>query len=167
MRQRLSLLALVGLAAFPLLGQTPVSPRNWERHPAIREIRALVAQIDSLPLVEQADSADCGRGYIGITARLFTDSAGRARKYLLAGGSDDSAGEARLYFDATGQLRFRFSTTNAVNGTRQEDRFYYDAQGRELYHDRRRLAGPGYNDIWDVPAGINPVTDFHNLCGPG
>ena len=167
MSRALSLLVLLGVPALPLSGQTPISARNWERHPAIREVRALVAQIDSLPLTEQSDSADCGRGYIVVTARLFTDQAGRARKYFLESGSDDSAGEARLYFDAAGQLRFRFSTTNAVNGTSQEERVYYDAHGRELYHDKRLLAGPGYPGGWDLPASFDPIADFRSLCGPG
>jgi hypothetical protein len=162
-------LAFIVLFALPLpmAAQTAVTRANWLTHPAIREIRGLVASIDSHlgRLTARTDSADCGDGYISVVAHLFTDSAGVARKYILAGGSGDSAGEVTYYYDQRGTLRFSVAATNAVNGTSLEDRRYYDGKGVLLYHDKKLLAGPGYVGYGEDPV-LDPTTDFAALCGP-
>jgi len=150
------------------LRQQPVTDINWRHHPTIVEVRALVAVIDSTVghgrLIQRTDSAVCDGGRVHLTAHLLTDSAGRTRKYVLVGGSDDSAGDATYYYDAKGYLRFIFARTNAVNGTRREDRIYFDSTGTQVFANHRQLRGPGYAGGFGEPIR-DPKADFHSLCG--
>ena len=98
-------------------------------------------------------------------AHLLTDSAGRPRKYEVDYGSGDSAGDITYYYDSHGTLRFAFARTNAVIGTRREDRVYYDSTGAQIYQDTRLLHGPPYRVGFDQPVR-DPDADFRNPCGP-
>ena len=149
--------------------QQPVTAANWRNHPAVRAIRVMTEQVDAAArqgkLRVQTDSAQCNDGAVGLTARLYSDSTGRVRKYVVAGGSEDSYREDRYYYDGRGRLRFGFETLGAVNGTEQETRQYFDTTGAKLYKDVRLLKGPGYPG--DVEAVVtDPAADFHALCGP-
>ena len=166
---RLLLLALA--CCFPVAGwaQQPLTAANWRNHPAVRAIRAITQQVESAAqqgrLTVQTDSAQCNDGAVALTAHLYTDSAGRVRKYVVAGGSGDSYSEVRYYYDTRGRLRFSFETLGAVNGTEQETRQYFDSAGGQLYKDARLVKGPGY------PGGsesvvTDPAADFRALCGP-
>lgn len=110
----------------------------------------------------QTDSARCNDGAVGLTAHLFSDSTGRVRKYVVAGGSE---GEDRYYYDERGRLRFGFETLVAVNGTEQETRQYIDTTGAQLYKDVRLLKGPGYPGDFEADV-TDPTAAFHALCGP-
>ena len=156
------------LAPCPLLGQQPITDANWRNHPAIVTVRRMVLAIDSAALHgklrQRTDSAVCEGGRVRLAAHLFTDSAGHVRKYVLVGGSDDAAGDATYYYDASGTLRFIFARTNAVNGTEREDRTYFDAAGSQLYANSQLPRGPGYPGGFGDPIR-NADEDFHSLCG--
>jgi hypothetical protein len=150
-----------------LYAQSPITQRNWVSHPSIVKIRALVHAVDAhaMSLVARRDSANCDDGRIHLTAILSTDSSGTPRKYKIEGGSDDSAGEVTYYYDSRGVVMFAFAVTNAVNGTRREDRAYYDSAGVQLFKVSRLLAGPGYPGGFDTEPVRDPTADFKALCG--
>src|SRR6266480_5656191 len=165
------LIVLAVASCFPVAGctQQPLTAVNWRNHPAVRAIRAITKQVEAAAqqgkLTVQTDSAQCNGGAVALTAHLYTDSAGRVRKYVVAGGSGDSYSEVRYYYDTRGRLRFSFETLGAVNGTKQETRQYFDSAGAQLYKDARLLKGPGYaGGFEDVVT--DPGADFHALCGP-
>ena len=113
--------------------------------------------------MQRTDTATCYGGAESVTAHLFSDSAGRVRKYRIEGGSGDSAGEATYYYDTGGVLRFTFTRLGAVNGTEREDRYYFDSAGALLYRYSRLLHGPGYPGGFDSMV-VNPLADFRALC---
>jgi putative ubiquitin-RnfH superfamily antitoxin RatB of RatAB toxin-antitoxin module len=151
------------------LAQGGVTARNFAHHPAIAEVRKVVRTVDAHigTFSARRDSVECDGGRIQLVATLFADTRDTVRKYHVEGGSDDSAGEITYWYDAQGIVRFAFAVTNAVNGTRREDRIYYDARGREIYRTSRELAGPGYPGGFDP--GSDPVrhpkAEFKSLCG--
>jgi hypothetical protein len=128
--------------------QPPVTPANWRSHPAIRDVRSISREIDAAirqgSFSVQTRSAECGGGELSLTAKLYTDSSRRVRKYVIKGGDGDSAGEVRYYYDDHGGLRFTFEVLRAVNGTERETRRYFDSTGSQLYDDVRLLKGPGF-----------------------
>ena len=157
------------LIAWPLSvhAQGAVTKSNWQRHPAIIAIQQLVAAIDrdSARYVQLTDSASCHGGEVSLTATLWSDSTGTSRRYQVAGGSGDSAGEARYYYDASGRLRFVFTETGAVNGTQREDRAFFARNGTLLYKDSRLIRGPGYPGGFAPDPIFGPTEDMAHLCG--
>lgn len=169
---KLAGLIVFACAAHPVAAhaQDKIANSNWQRSARIDSVRAAVRAVDRLSgtLDKLRDSTSCDDGRVVLVATLFTDSANVVRLFVVEGGSDESAGEERHYYDAAGTLRFTFSMTKALNGTHREDRFYYDAESVLVYHDQRLLQGPGY------PGGFlgEPVRDpreaFRSGCGhPG
>ena len=147
MRLPLVLCAFV-LAALPSAAQaqSKIAGANWQKGPRIDSVRAVVKWVDGLSatLTEQAASTSCDDGRVFLMSRIFTDSGNVVRRFTVQGGSDESAGQEQHYYDGLGTLRFTFAETSAFNGTRREDRYYYDASGALIYHDERILRGPGY-----------------------
>ena len=164
-------LALLVLALLPSYSgaQRPVTPRPGPTHPATRPIRALATRIDAMiglgAFTTYTDSAECNGGSERVTARLYTDSSGQARKYVRAGGSDDAAGEVKYYYDTRGRLRFSVEVLGAVNGTQRETRVYFDTTGTPIYKDVRLTKGPGYPGGFELVIA-DPAEDFRSLCGP-
>jgi len=126
--------------------QSKVAGSNWQKGARLDSVRAVVKWVDGLTrtLTEQSDSSSCDDGHVVLVSRLFTDSGNVVRLFTIVGGSDESAGQEHHYYDGLGTLRFTFAETSATNGTRREDRYYYDARGFLIYHDERILHGPGY-----------------------
>ena len=56
---------------------------------------------------------------------LNVDSNGRARKYVVSGGSEDSAASWEYYYDKQGAVRFVFLKAASVSGSAMEHRVYY------------------------------------------
>lgn len=168
MRVIVPTLLILSVAA-QLTAQQPGAAAHLRRSYAIVAVRRIVLAVDSAAahgrLAEHIDSAQCNDGDITLTGHLFTDSAGHARKYMVEGGSGDSAGDATYYYDLHGQLRFAFSHTNTVHGARQEDRVYFDSTGSQVYKDTRRAHGPAYPGGFGDPVR-DPKADFRALCGP-
>jgi hypothetical protein len=143
------LLLAVACIAIPsaALGQSKIAGSNWQKGPRLDSVRAVVKWVEGLSrtLTEQVDSTSCDEGHVRLVSRLFTDSGNVVRRFTIEGGSEESAGQEQHYYDGLGTLRFTFAETSAANGTRREDRYYYDAAGALIYHDELILRGPGYS----------------------
>lgn len=144
-----------------------ITDSNYINHPVVKKIRKIYRQINEAEsagkLKQRSRTCYENDGQVEMHARLFRDTYGFIRKYVVSGGSDDSASHAEYYYDTNGKLRFTFKTLNAVNGTSREERIYFDAQGRHLYSNRREK-GPGYPPDGFPVAIRNPNADFIDLC---
>jgi len=96
----------------------------------------------------------------------WIDSAGRIRQLTWVAGSDDHAETHRFYYDGSGRLRFIFVSRGAVNGTQQEERVYYAADGRLLRRRRTLVEGPGYPFAEAQPVW-RPDEWLRRLCSDG
>jgi hypothetical protein len=164
-------LLFVACIAVPVAvqAQDKAATGNWQRGPRIDSVRAVVKTVERMLRILDVvrDSTSCDDGHVVLTATLYTDSSNVVRKFVVAGGSDESAGEERHYYDAAGTLRFTYAATNAVNGTRREDRYYYDETSLLVYHDQRLLEGPGYPGGFLGEPVRDPVAVFRAGCGHG
>jgi hypothetical protein len=159
-------LAFLVLASAPLKGQTGDSSR-WMRRPQIRSIRAIVTSVDTSVVlgrfVERDTTVACYGGDVSFEITSHTDSQNIVRRIHFRGGSGDSAHDLSYYYDRQGRLRFAFAGRGAVNGTQEEERVYYDAQGKVIHRDVRQLEGPGYP--WDaIDAITDPNAWLRNPC---
>lgn len=78
--------------------------------------------------------------------RIARDAKGVVRWYedYGYGESGDASGDDRYYYDHSGHLRFVLIIIDAVNGTRQQLRAYFDESGKLLKQTYRSVKGPGY-----------------------
>ena len=161
------LIALLSCASSSLAQTTEITAENWMRHPDIKVVRALYQTVENAAeagrYFRSESPSECDADVAMVQGVLYEDQARVVRKYVLTGGSEDSAGEARYYYDEAGRLRFTFITLGAVNGTHQETRVYFDAAGEQLYRDVRLIEGPGW------PGGFpetlaEPRSHFYTLC---
>jgi hypothetical protein len=145
---------VVALAAVSLLGFAPAavaqasSARYEDREQEIRAVRAVYQEVTRAAaanrLARRDSTVNCRGDDLGMEVTLMTDSAGRVRQLTWRGGTEDHAEVNRFYYDGAGRLRFIFATRGAVNGTGQEERDYYAADGRLLRRSTTRTRGPGY-----------------------
>lgn len=148
--------SIIGTLPDSLWQQTggEVTKANWQQHPKIKAIRAIVQSIKSgmsrKSLTTKRRAFDyCEPG--ADTARMIaTDAQGRARFYQTEGGSEDSSLKVEQYYDETGRLRFVFITGGAVNGTQLEHRIYFDETGKRIWEEQTFTKGPGYTfpQVW-------------------
>src|SRR5690349_18025492 len=101
------LVALVaGSAACATL---PTGPSSLAATREVTAARSLIGEIDALVsgnrLRRLQDSFECDDGAVTMQATLFTDASGRPRKYVLEGGTGDSAHYIFYYYDQSGRLR--------------------------------------------------------------
>jgi hypothetical protein len=147
-------LAVAMLATPSWLGAEPITAANWQRHPAIIEIRAIYREI------RQAETAgglrklrrefEYCQPYEDTERALYVDQDGAVRSYHFAGGSEDSAAQWANYYDRDGALRFVFVKAGAANGTQLEYRIYLSRVGERWWEERRDLKGPG----WSFPSKL-------------
>jgi hypothetical protein len=147
------------------LAQT-ITAQNWQTHPAIREIRALYQEANTLiargALRRSHLEPNC-LGTSDLERTLYTDRNGRPRRYIFAAGGDDSTITFEHTYDASGRLRFAFIRAAAVNETVKEERLYFKPDGKLLWTDFRTVKGPGWAWDWEqVRASIvrNPKAAF-------
>lgn len=120
-----------------MIDAPPVTAANWRTHPAIVEVRRLYDTVR--PLVRGVTHVvGCPDG-TSLTGGDVRSGGLRSLSY----GSDDSAVTITVLFDAARVRRFVLVEAGAVNGTKDEYRYYFDAKGRRLWRDVRRT-GPGY-----------------------
>lgn len=96
----------------------------------------------------------------------WTDPSGRIRQLTWVAGTDDHSETHRFYYDGSGRLRFIFVSFGAVNGTGQEERVYYAADGRLLRRRKTRIHGPGY-PFADAEPVWRPEEWLRRLCSDG
>ena len=133
-----------------LVGATPpITEENWREHPAIREIRRVFQDVESLRETERLRSkqrtfADCLAYKDDLSRTLYTDPVGMPRLYTRQAGSEDSAITIKAYYDGRARLRFVLADAGAVNATSIRIRVYFDEAGKPLWENREVIAGPGY-----------------------
>jgi hypothetical protein len=135
------ILALASIAA----AQT-ITAKNWQNHPAILEVRGIYTATNALITAKKLKFEVKTFGYCpswDLERKRFSDARGIVRRYVKAGGSEDSAVTLEHTYDSSGKLRFVLVTAGAVNDTHEEWRFYFSAAGKRLWTDRRQT-GPGY-----------------------
>ncbi len=140
MKFLLGLLLLVGVVQ----AQT-ITVKNWRNDPRILEVRAIYAVVNKLVASKKLKLETQNFGYCpswDLERSKFTAD-GVVRRYIKAGGSEDSAVTLEHTYDVRGRLRFVLVKAGAVNDTHLELRFYFDAAGRRVWLDRRQT-GPGY-----------------------
>jgi hypothetical protein len=139
-----------------VLASGPVTDKNWMRHPEIKKVRklfkAIQADIKSKKIKCQKTSPDSEERPYDRELELCADGSGVVRKYVRAGGSDDSALTQSYYYDTQGRLRFLFVTGGAVNGTEIQHRVYFDAGGKRIWELQKKVKGPGYTFPTTWPA---------------
>jgi hypothetical protein len=141
MRFFLGLLLLVGVVQ----AQT-ITAKNWRNDPRIFEVRAVYASVNTLIAKKLLKLEQKKFGYCpswDLERSKFSNASGVVRRYIKAGGSDDSAVTLEHTYDARGQLRFVLVTAGAINDTHLKSRFYFDALKKLVWVDRRQT-GPGY-----------------------
>ncbi|HEX8922999.1 MAG TPA: hypothetical protein VF766_16105 [Pyrinomonadaceae bacterium] len=140
-----------------------ITKANWQRHPQIKAIRAIVQSVKTGMLRKSLKTKKRAFEYCEPgedTVRMIaTDSRGRARFYQSEGGSEDSSLKLERYYDEAGRLRFVFITAGAVNGSELEHRIYFDATGKRIWEEQTLKKGPGYTwpQIW--PEGELQISD--------
>jgi hypothetical protein len=146
----------------------PITEENWREHPAIREIRRVFQDVESLRETERLRRkrrffADCLAYKDDMSRTLYTDPVGTPRLYTRQAGSEDSAITIKSYYDSQAHLRFVLADAGAINATAIRIRVYFDEAGRLLWENREVIAGPGYPfpDPWpDKWTTRDPVTAF-------
>jgi hypothetical protein len=132
------------------LGRRPeaIPEKNWGQDPKILAIRKIVSAVDaglkqgSFKISQR--KFECGNG--PLLRRIARDAKGVVTWYQDSGygESGDASSDDRYYYDNEGHLRFVLIIINAVNGSRQQLRAYFDESGKLLKQTYRSLKGPGY-----------------------
>jgi len=133
------------------LGAQPITASNWQRHPAIVEIRTIYQEVRQAEatgrLHKLQRTFEYCRSYEDTERVLYLDSGGVVRSYHYSGGSEDSTAQHAHYYDRHGKLRFVFVKAGAANGTGLEHRVYLSEAGKLLWEAQKRR-GPG----WTFPS---------------
>jgi hypothetical protein len=142
--------------------------KDWMQRPEIRAVRAVYQEVQTAvqkkQLKKTAAAENCFRENNYVTELYwYADATGRVRQLHIAYGTSDSVGELDYYYDNLGKHRFTYYQLGAVNGTQQEIRAYFAANGKELYRDIRLIEGSGY------PSGTEeyvpePLKHVAKLC---
>ncbi len=145
---RAMLMCVALLAPNILRADSPITDKNWTNHPAIVEIRAIVAAVDAQiangSLVSKKKEQGYDKPYVDVLREVFLDSNGTIRKLDRSAGSDDSAITYNYYYDSDGHLRFAYFLGGAVNGTHIQHRIYFDVSGKRIWEIQKLVEGPGY-----------------------
>lgn len=131
----------------------PITLANWLTHPKIVAVRDIVDEIDASPYASESKTGLCADAGRGETERTkLTDDKGVIRELVLAFGSEDSTAIESHYYDATGKLRFIFTTQNDVHGNSDELRTYFDASGARIWDVRRHAFSASFDpDLEHAP----------------
>ncbi len=139
---------------FSLQDGGEITKANWQQHPKIKAIRAIVQSMKTgmsrKSFTVKKRVFEYCEPYEDTERMIATDSRGRARFYQNAGGSDDSSLKWEHYYDEAGHLRFVFITGGAVNGSELEHRIYFDEAGKRIWEEQTYKKGPGYTfpEVW-------------------
>jgi hypothetical protein len=125
-----------------------ITEKTWRQQPKIVAIRKIVSAVDaglkqgSFKISQRR--FECGSGTL--LRRIARDAKGVVTWYQDSGygESGDASRDDRLYYDHSGHLRFVLIFINAVNGTREQLRAYFDESGKLLKQTYRLVKGLGY-----------------------
>ena len=146
--------AAIHAASQETRANTKITQANWQRHPQIKTVRAVVQSVD----------AGLSKGRYKVSRREFeycepyedtlrimaADRSGRVRQYEKQAGSEDSSLTWKHYYDEGGHLRFVLITGGATNGSVLEHRIYFDEAGKRIWEEQKYVKGPGYTfpKVW-------------------
>ncbi|HKA78907.1 MAG TPA: hypothetical protein VKD43_02700 [Xanthobacteraceae bacterium] len=172
MRVKQPALALALIATVGAASAETERPKPGLQSPVIAAIRSIYQAVEQDIAAgrtkrEQRSVEDCGQ--LGEQRTIHTDAAGRVRKYVVEGGSEDSALVVRQYYDVLGRVRFVFITGGAVNGAVLEHRIYFDESGARVREDHRYTKGPGYTfpSVWpEEELASDPRRSYDQSCSP-
>ncbi len=132
----------------------PITKANWNQHPKIKAVRAIVAAVDSgitrKTLKVSARKFEYCEPYEDTVRKKAVDAKGLVQMYEKQGGSDDSSLTWKHFYDGSGRLRFVFITGGAVNGAQLEHRIYFDEDGKRIWEEHKYVKGPAYTfpEVW-------------------
>jgi hypothetical protein len=131
-----------------------ITAANWERHPKIVQVRAVVDSINAgirkgAFKISRREFEYC-EAYEDTTRKMAVDPKGVVRRYENQAGSDDSALTWQHYYDQVGRLRFVFISGGAANGAQLEHRIYFDESSKRLWEEHKYVKGPEYTwpEVW-------------------
>src|SRR3954462_15874498 len=151
-RQAISPLASSSTFLLQEIGE--ITKANWQQHPKIKAIRAIVqsvkAGMTSKTFTVRKRAFEYCEPYEDTARTIATNSKGLVRFYQNEGGSEDSALKWEHYYDEAGRMRFVFITGGAVNGSKLGHRIYFDETGKRIWEDQVYKKGPGYTfpEVW-------------------
>jgi hypothetical protein len=150
-----------------------VTKANWQQHPKIKAIRAIVQSVkrgmSGKGLTTKKRTFEYCEPGEDTVRMIATDSSGRARFYQNEGGSEDSSLKLEHYYDEAGRLRFVFITGGAVNGSQLEHRIYFDETGKRIWEEQTYKKGPGYTfpKVWpDEELQLNDASGKFSSTSP-
>jgi hypothetical protein len=135
-------------------GGEEITKANWQQHPKIRAIRAVVelvkAGLSKGAFKRSKREFEYCQSYEDTSREMAVDSRGVVRWYKKQGGSDDSALTFEHYYDEEGRLCFVFISGGAANGSDLEHRIYFDEKGQRIWEAHHYIKGPGYTfpEVW-------------------
>jgi hypothetical protein len=131
-----------------------VTKANWNEHPKIKAVRAIVASINAglskKTLKVSVRKFEYCEPYEDTLRRKAVNSKGLVRMYETQAGSDDSSLTWKHFYDEAGRLRFVFITGGATNGAELEHRIYFDEDGKRIWEEHKYVKGPEYTfpEVW-------------------
>jgi hypothetical protein len=142
------------LVAAQIPQDAPITKANWNQHPKIKAVRAIVAAVDAgvtrKTLKVSVRKFEYCEPYEDTVRKQAVDAQRLVRMYEKQGGSDDSSLTTKHFYDEAGRLRFVFITGGAVNGSQLEQRIYFDEAGQRIWEEHKYVKGPGYTfpEVW-------------------
>jgi len=112
---------------------------------------------------KEAQECELYGGNVIMEGELYSDRNSIVRKYVVDAGSGDSRVRAEYYYSEKGIPRFTYRFRGAFNGTRVEERIYFDEIGKHLYTNRK-AEGPGYNPSGLTDTVVDPRSKYAGLC---
>jgi hypothetical protein len=160
MKMTASSASIVLLLTLPaaLFAQTPVTAHNWKTHPEIVAVRSIFESTEASiarkeltkSFVRDSICTDASDGELDRV--LYVDAKSRVLRYTNGEGTGDHFVSMNWYYDTLGTLRFVFVQGNAINGTKIENRVYFDATGKRLWQDYRAIKGHDHTLGRDLPS---------------
>jgi hypothetical protein len=139
-------------AQAPKAGQ--VTRANWQKHPKVQAVRAIVASVNAglskKTLKVSVREFEYCEPYEDTLRKKAVDPKGLVRMYETQAGSDDSSLTWQHFYDEAGRLRFVFITGGATNGAQLEHRIYFDEAGKRIWEEHKYKKGPEYTfpEVW-------------------
>jgi hypothetical protein len=166
MKLMAGIVLLILLTGSVFAGETETET-NWSNHPEVKKIRIIYNEINSAEktskLKKEMKQCVLYEGNVEIEGELYKDQRGTIRKYVVTGGTGDSRARGEYYYDEKGIPRFTYRFRGAFNGTRIEDRIYFDERGQHLYTNHKS-EGPGYTESGFADSVSDPGGDYASLC---
>lgn len=143
----ISATSLITLSTTSQARITHITESNWVSHPHIKQARAVYTdvnqQIKNKNLKKQSKKIPYCHASAETYRELRVSRTGTPRYYRTKGG-DGVSMDTQAYYDRTGTMRFVFVNATANNGTKIQQRIYFDANGTRIWENQKQLRGPGY-----------------------